>query len=126
MRCWVEKGGTYGAESAVLGTGNESLVVGIYVGSGDVACSGTPVIRVVLPDDGAETKGMSDGTDTVVDVTKGRLAERVRTRMENQGDCTDAPAGGRDANNQFNYFHLESVSKEGAGQERDRHTATTE
>lgn len=94
-----------------MGTGNEGLVVGVDVCIGDVAGSSTPVIGVVLPDDGAETEGMSDGTDTVVNVTKGRLCKRVRMGMDEDGDSTDAPAGGRDANNQFNYFHLERMSK---------------
>lgn len=58
-----------------MSAGNEGLVVGIHVGSGDVSRSCTPVVRVVLPDDGAETEGIGDPTNTVVDVTKGRLGE---------------------------------------------------
>lgn len=78
------KDGPYGAKCAVGSTGDEGFVVGVDVGIGDVAGSSAPVVGVVLPDDGAETECMSDGTDTVVDVTKGRLSERVRRRMNEQ------------------------------------------
>lgn len=57
---------------------DEGLVVGIHVGVGDVSGTSTPVVGIVLPDDGAEAEGMGKGTDTVVDVTKRRLWERVR------------------------------------------------
>ena len=102
---------SYGAKGAILGACNESLVVGIDVGIGDVGRSSTPVIRVVLPDDGAETKCVSDGTDTVVDVTKGRLSERVSMEMSGQERDTHAPACRCDTDNQFDYFHLQGVSK---------------
>ena len=63
----------YGAKSAILSTCYEGLVVSVDVCVGDISGTSTPVIGVVLPDDGAETEGMGDGTDTVVDVTKGGL-----------------------------------------------------
>lgn len=63
----------YGAKGAILSTCDEGLVVGVDVCVGDISGTSTPVIGVVLPDDGAETEGMGDGTDTVVDVTKGGL-----------------------------------------------------
>lgn len=56
-----------------MSTCYEGLVVGVDVCVGDISGTSTPVIGVVLPDDGAETEGMGDGTDTVVDVTKGGL-----------------------------------------------------
>lgn len=106
-----DKDRAYGVKRAVLGTGNEGIIVGVDVGIGDVADSSTPVIGVVLPDDGAETKGMSDGTNTVVDVTKRRLSERVRIGMDEQGYDTDTPAGRGDAENEFDHLHLQRVSK---------------
>jgi len=63
---------------------DESLVIGIDGSRGDVSGTSPPVIGVVLPYDGAETQRMRDGTDTIVDVTKGRLWEseegNARTR----------------------------------------------
>lgn len=67
------KKSAYGAECAVLSALDEGLVVGVDIGVGNVSCASTPVIGIVFPDDGAETECMGDGTDTVVDITKGRL-----------------------------------------------------
>lgn len=65
--------GTYGTKGAVLGACDEGLVVAIDGGCGNVSCAYTPVVGVIRPNDGAETKGMSDCTDAVVDVAKRRL-----------------------------------------------------
>ena len=102
--------GAYSAKGAVLSTCDESLVVGVDVSIGDVSGTSTPVIGVVLPDDGAETQGMGDGTNTVVDVTKGRLRE-CEEGNKGQEEETYTPAGGGDADDEFNYFHLSRVSK---------------
>lgn len=69
----MRKREAHGVKGAILSACDKGLVVGINGGCGDVSGTSTPVIGVVLPYDGAETEGMRDGTDAVVDVTKGRL-----------------------------------------------------
>jgi len=67
--------GAYSVKGALLGSCDEGLVVDIDVCVGDVSGTSTPVTGVVTPQDVAETKGLGDGADTVVDVAIGRLSE---------------------------------------------------
>ena len=92
--------GAYGVKGALFGSCDEGLVVDI-----DVCATSMPVTRVVIPHDVAETKGLGDSTDTVVNVAIWRLSERMR-KVQVQEDETHTPAGRRDADNEFNYFHL--------------------
>ena len=82
----VIKLGKYGVKGALLGKCDEGLVVGIDVCVGVAIGTGFPVIGVVSPHDVAETKGLGDRTDTVVNVAIGRLSEKVRKRMHGQKD----------------------------------------
>ena len=66
---------SYIIKSTVLGALNQGLIVAVDILSGDIACADTPVVGIVLPNDGAETKRVSNGANTVVDVTKRRLRE---------------------------------------------------
>lgn len=68
-------GGTHIIERPILCPGNEGLVVGINLGRGNVSRLFLPVEGVILPDDGTETESLSDGTNTVINVSKGRLKE---------------------------------------------------
>ena len=74
----------YGVKGALLGKCDEGLVVGIDVCVGVASSTSFPVIGVVTPQDVAETKGLGDRTDTVVNVAIGRLSYKVRRRIQGQ------------------------------------------
>ena len=66
-------GDSYSGKHSILYHLNKGLVVCIDSCSSDVASVDMPVVGVVLPDDGSETKGFGNIPNTVVDVTEGRL-----------------------------------------------------
>ena len=95
------KMGAYSVKGAFLGSCDEGLIVSIDVRVGVAVGTSFPVIGVVSPYDVAETKGLCDGTDTIVNIAIGRLSEKVR-RIQGQEDETYAPTGRRDTDNEFN------------------------
>ena len=79
----------HGVEGTILGGSDEVLVIGVDLGWGCGCASDLPVVTIVLPEDAAETEGVGDVPDTIVDVAVGW-----------------APAGGGHANGEFYHFHL--------------------
>ena len=63
----------YSGKGSILYHLNKGLVVRVDSCSSDIAGVDTPVVGVVLPDDGSETKGFGNIPNAVVDVAEGRL-----------------------------------------------------
>lgn len=73
---------------------NERLIVGVHIRRRNSSRrTDLPVIRVELPEDGAQSKTSGDGPNTVVNVTEGR-----------------PPAGGSDTDDEFDRVQLEKIN----------------
>lgn len=89
-----EDDGTSRVECTVSSGGNQVLVVGVDLSGGGRRAANLPIIAVVLPQDTSQTEGVGDVSNTIVDIT-------VR----------GTPAGGCDANSEFDHFELEKTCK---------------
>ena len=107
----------YSTIGAITSARNEIFIVGVDVRVGDVGRSSTPIVGVILPDDGAKTKCMGNGTHTVINITKGRLSKRVSADTRVKQEPTYTPTGGGDVEHQLDNLHLQGVSKEQSDRE---------
>jgi len=64
---------TYRVESTDRRSIKESLIIRIHLLERDAIKALLPVIRVVFPHNGSESKSSSNGTNAIVDIAKGRL-----------------------------------------------------
>ena len=96
----------YSTKGAITSERNEIFIVGVDVSVGDIASSSSPIVGVILPDDGAKTKCMGNSTHTVINVTIGRLSKKMNEETRVEQEPTYTPAGRGDADHQLHDLHL--------------------